>query len=207
MKAPPNGSKTKKPYYLRDCLQFVMPYIKPINITENPPQSKKETDSVTTCSTEETQNIDDWDVKNESTVDIVAAERLTQTRLPPQTIYRRSRRPLSEADKSSADYLKIKSKRYRREETTNQRYRNKSIRYFMLSLLPEFETMTEDQIRTFKIKVMILINEMKSNPSRQSPIASYSNAYCEPYLESSLSSHSSPNQSSTDNCTTETAPP
>lgn len=32
-----------------------------------------------------------------------------------------------------------------------------------MSLLPEFETMTEEQSRMFKIKVMMLIDDIKTN--------------------------------------------
>lgn len=38
-----------------------------------------------------------------------------------------------------------------------------SMRYFLMSLLPEFETMTEEQSRMFKIKVMMLIDDIKTN--------------------------------------------
>nr|XP_018899667.1 PREDICTED: uncharacterized protein LOC109032143 isoform X4 [Bemisia tabaci] len=40
------------------------------------------------------------------------------------------------------------------------------MRYFLLSLLPELETMPEEQIRAFKIKVMMLVDEIKSQSKR-----------------------------------------
>ncbi|KAJ8942852.1 hypothetical protein NQ314_009914 [Rhamnusium bicolor] len=43
------------------------------------------------------------------------------------------------------------------------------IHHFFMSLLPEFESMTEDEIRSFKIRVMVLIDEIKSKHCQRTP--------------------------------------
>ncbi|CAK1586399.1 unnamed protein product [Parnassius mnemosyne] len=50
--------------------------------------------------------------------------------------------------------------------TDSSRGNNNALRYFLFSLLPEFETMSSEQIRLFKIKVMLLIDELKTNDKR-----------------------------------------
>ena len=57
----------------------------------------------------------------------------------------------------------------------------------LLSLLPEFDTMTEDQIRKFKIKVMMLIDELKSSNSQFRPIRYSTTSSIGSPFESSLS--------------------
>lgn len=164
------GSKIKKPYYLKEYLHFILPYIKPISNAENSGDIPEVIDFEATDSTdsagatsfslsEELLNIDD--IKNES------VDPASPTAEQPTTLsHRRRKRPAPDED-SLIDYFKNNGERYQTEDIPNQLSRNESMRYFLLSLLPEFETMTDDEIRTFKIKVMMLINDMKSNPSQQ----------------------------------------
>ncbi|XP_018567865.1 uncharacterized protein LOC108908324, partial [Anoplophora glabripennis] len=184
LKPPLCGSKTKKPYYLKEYLQFILPFVKPLSNVESSgdiPEfefaNTDSTDSVDVTNASLSEDADTVDIKIESTtLTLPEEERSTRSRPPPQTMSHRRKRSTPDDEETFLDYLKNKSKRYHTEETTNQICKNESIRYFLLSLLPEFETMTDDQIRMFKIKVMMLISDMKSKPDQGKSSPFYSDS-------------------------------
>ncbi|CAG9561000.1 unnamed protein product [Danaus chrysippus] len=154
------SEKPKKQYYLMPYLQFLMPFLKPFNNYEqkDEPNTSKETDIFISSvkSEDECQLICDT-IKSE----IISDED--------------SKQSLPNKRKRKEGYNDIERKRQEIEIT----YDNSSIptsdsprtvceamRYFLLSLLPEFETMSEDQIRQFKLKVMMDIDDIKSNGTK-----------------------------------------
>ncbi|XP_072387683.1 uncharacterized protein [Diabrotica undecimpunctata] len=199
MRALPNGSKPKKPYYLNDYLQFLLPYIKPLTAGTSGNIPPSETQK--TVISEDSQVADD-DIFDEEPPDYGLGENedaeytpeIKAEPLPPliqsecstttsstfrqsqisTTASRRRKRPISEVEKTFIKYLQNKTKK----RPTNQDILQNSINhsnsvenpmlYFFKSLLPEFETMTDGEIRSFKIRVMILIDEIKKTNSHSS---------------------------------------
>ncbi|XP_028139814.2 uncharacterized protein LOC114334010 [Diabrotica virgifera virgifera] len=198
----PNGSKPKKSYYLNDYLQFLLPYIRPLNgaISGNVPPSDTQK-SITSEDSQiandevfdeeppdygivENENEDDDEyppeVKEEPLAPLIQSE--CSTTAPSSSRHsqisiignRRRKRPISDVEKTFIKYLQNKAKK----RPSNQDFLQHSVNhsntvenpmlYFFKSLLPEFETMTEDEIRSFKIRVMILIDEIKKSNSHSS---------------------------------------
>lgn len=145
------GRRRKRPYYLRESLEFVMPFVKsqdrniidPLLVSADDvgASSENETERTSEVATNKPQNSSNSTFKNR---------------------YRR-KRPL---DKNYVEYLRLK--RHCLNETAKS-----PMHYFMLSLMPEFDTMTEDQIRHFKIEVMLLIDKIKNQDEVQASSSSY----------------------------------
>lgn len=179
MKASRTGSKAKKPYYMKDDLQFIMPYIKPHRLdlgNMRQPETQITEISTNSESSEESQDyVQNTEAEKKSTSVLTTAKpRKKQSQLFRRRL-RKCRRPLPEFEQV---YLKDKSTRSQAAEETTVPIPNmladpNPMGYFFMSLLPEFESMTEDQIRSFKIKVMILIDDIKSNKSECTPSSSY----------------------------------
>ncbi|XP_072947423.1 uncharacterized protein [Epargyreus clarus] len=168
------SEKVKKPYYLSPYLQFVLPFTK-LHQTEYSEEQRTE------CHMSEDNDADirissvksEPDVSEEQTqfeaVDIeeLGADVISE-KIPIQrsgnvhTICRRRRRPFTRTQEERRGVAARKQSAIN-VPNDSSRLSNSSMRYFLLSLLPDFETMTNDQIRMFKIKVMMLIDDIKTN--------------------------------------------
>ncbi|CAH2007456.1 unnamed protein product [Acanthoscelides obtectus] len=166
------GSKPKKPYYLKEYLHFILPYLKPyINSGKtNSIQTKLENtaaDSEFSIHSEDLQ-IDDY-VENEDTfVDTVRTSALIDEDDGSIDLFtssdRKRRRSMTEVEQSIVNYLD--SKRKKIENNSKETAKSEdcdAARYFLLSLLPDMASMTHAQQRFFRIKVMTLIDEIHSN--------------------------------------------
>ncbi|CAG9560999.1 unnamed protein product [Danaus chrysippus] len=152
------SEKPKRPYYLMPYLQFLLPFLRPNNNHEqkDEPNTSKETD-IFICSVKSEK-------EGQLICDTIKSEIISDED---------SEQSLPNKRKRKEDYNDIK--RQEIEITydngsipTNDAPRTvcETMRYFLLSLLPEFETMSEDQIRQFKIKVMMHIDDIKSNGTK-----------------------------------------
>ncbi|OWR48477.1 hypothetical protein KGM_206170 [Danaus plexippus plexippus] len=166
------SEKPRKPYYLIPYLHFLIPFLKPINNLEqkDEPNTSKDSD-IFICavkSEDECQLICDT-INSE----IISDEDSHIERVQSHSNSVPNKRKRKEGNSS------IKRKRQETEiaydissipSSDAPRTVCEAMRYFLLSLLPEFETMSEDQIRQFKIKVMMAIDDIKSNGGKIKPL-------------------------------------
>ncbi|XP_049874660.1 uncharacterized protein LOC126372803 [Pectinophora gossypiella] len=161
--------KMKKPYYLSNYLQFILPYLKPItgNIDIN---LSEPSDGETLENTSIDDNLGikiellDGEQMSLDTLDApVVIENPIELQTERPGIRKRRRQTI--AMKHNPTNYRNKSKRLLQTITT-PRTDNSSMKYFLLSLLSEFDSMSEEQVRTFKIKVMMLIDDIKSTKSQ-----------------------------------------
>ncbi|XP_063536828.1 uncharacterized protein LOC134746391 [Cydia strobilella] len=157
-KAPTNGSRPKKVYYLAEHLEFVLPFLKSRDVTwhreDEEQESIGESDTQSQdCNFEvEKSEVDDFEVMNKEEDD---------------------RNFFTEPSITNV----VNRKRYISEDETNEDVKRKDnpkaaksthpMHYFFLSLLDEFDTMDERQIRQFKIRVLQVIDDIKASKVTQ----------------------------------------
>ncbi|CAH2039828.1 unnamed protein product, partial [Iphiclides podalirius] len=176
-------AKFKKPYYLTAYLQFILPFMKSLNNLEIVEESQTNEGQRThpskdiTISTVKSEPEEDFEGQSDEEsvnleIPVTIAETINADSLisrQPLAFRKRRRPPL--LSKTFAD-KKLKRTRYGQESMLNSASADSSrgnasaMRYFLLSLLPEFETMSDEQMRLFKIKVMLLIDELKTNDTQ-----------------------------------------
>nr|XP_023015791.1 uncharacterized protein LOC111505243 [Leptinotarsa decemlineata] len=186
MKAPASGSKSKKPYYLKDYLQFILPYVKPVNNVENtgnvpepPPEISNEDNSSANVASDsvlnnnhnensQTASYNSEDETNQSepvmTQQQKPVHQLPVT--PASTAFQTCRyrkRQVTEGEKTFVDYLKAKTRKVQDGANSDSKPKTSHMHHFLLSLLPDLESMTEEQQRNIKLRIMILIDAVKSN--------------------------------------------
>ncbi|GBP33032.1 hypothetical protein EVAR_82872_1 [Eumeta japonica] len=146
IKCAANETKLTKPYYLHEHLEFVLPFLKPklISILE----SQDENSQVDLTS--------QLDVKPESSMSSVeesdeenTPQKFTDTPIDNVAEAGRKRKAIS----GYVDYIEAKANTVRDDDAT---------RHFVLGLLPELNAMNDIQRREFKIKVILLIDEILS---------------------------------------------
>lgn len=174
-----SGNKVKKPYYLTDYLKFILPFLKPLNNVDSADDSQYESQS--NAVTSDTDIVVDF-IKEEPSdgdnAENIENEDQTDNRILSDLLTRREpvvrkRRRFVPTRKNCTDPLRVRNKAATAAlqrnltsqlETPNTAHNNSNaLRMFLMSLLPELETMTIDQVRIFKIKAMMLIDEIKVN--------------------------------------------
>ncbi|PZC82350.1 hypothetical protein B5X24_HaOG210653 [Helicoverpa armigera] len=168
----PSGIKVKKPYYLTEYLKFILPFLKPTTTgiegaddsQYGSPQNSNDDEVVSFIKVEPDDG--DADDTTENNGDNGILNDFLTSRSPVV----RKRRRFIPTRKNCSDPLRIKSKpmtsAFQRNFTSQPDLSssiNSPMKMFLMSLVPELETMTEDQIRLFKIKSMMLIDEIKVN--------------------------------------------
>lgn len=167
MKPAPSGSsrKTKKPYYLNEYLQFLLPFIKPNTdlITSRNLPSPISEHGVLFKNNEQSETGDQYEdlVKREKYL----SDKITSIESPS---HERSRIPVlqehnqakgtnkkrkydvSQIDQSFIDLVNIKKKMCKEDPR----------KMFLLSLLPDINTMTDKQMRMFKKKVLDVVDDI-----------------------------------------------
>lgn len=170
----PSGSKVKKPYYLTEYLKFILPFLKPINVESTDDSHYENQSNIVTHDTEvvvdfikaEPEEYGEHDANTESNAENGILSDLLTRRSP---VVRRRRRFIPAGRRNLTEVMKHRGKMtssQRNDATQNDGtslYSNSAMKMFLMSLLPELETMTEEQIRLFKIKSMILIDDIKLN--------------------------------------------
>ncbi|CAH2091392.1 unnamed protein product [Euphydryas editha] len=168
------SDKTKKPYYLAPYLHFVLPFMKPLNCLEYKEDihsagavrnSRKDADILICAvkSEDDTQTLVDT-INTEITDEESHLDPLSSQ--PSSPVRKRKRNDTISSRKlrrSEQQETKLSEEQIFNPIPDPPRSSAESMRYFLMSLLPEFETMTEEQSRMFKIKVMMLIDDIKSN--------------------------------------------
>lgn len=181
--------KAKKPYYLGDYLNFILPFVKPFNKTKN-------TDDLPQKASADASTEHDLDLSMEcekspltehdgdlieiepSTVRSNADTEGASTSLSLSAVIERSgrkrKRPIPEIDKTFIDYLRNKQKNKEKHNATPPSSALSQMDYFFKSITGEFQSMTEGQMRYFKIKTLQLIDKIKNETpvSPATPFAS-----------------------------------
>ncbi|KAF5279264.1 hypothetical protein FQR65_LT15449 [Abscondita terminalis] len=159
-----SSTKQKKLYYLHEELQFVLPFMKAIIHTGEP-------GNIPLLSEVDTENIE----SNSSTDEVPCASSSTNTLETPSSGSVESntfkkpkiRKVTNEADKAFVEWIKKKE-----SKTDSAR------KMFLLSLLPDVENLSEEQMRKFRIKVLLLLEEIQSDQSLQPKVPpQYGNTY------------------------------
>lgn len=171
----PSGFKVKKPYYLTEYLKFILPFLKPTTGIESAddsqydsPQHSSESEIVVNFIKEEPA-----DGENEENTENNAENGILNDLLTRKSTVMRKRRRFVPARKNLTEAQRIHKNKptstfprnfnSSTDLTSTTNNNNNATKMFLMSLVPEIETMTEDQIRLFKIKSMMLIDEIKVN--------------------------------------------
>ncbi|XP_069705242.1 uncharacterized protein MICU1 isoform X6 [Periplaneta americana] len=155
LKPGPSGAyaKQKKQYYLHDDMQFVVPYLRPIqtqNVGHFPfPPDDNEEELVVKEEPEETQIGQDIS-------DIFEQQEQEET-TPSKSRKRKIKPRANEVDNVFVDYLKPHT------QTVDDDHR----RMFLLSLLPDVNKLADVQMRAFKIRVLLLLDEIMNESQDQ----------------------------------------
>ncbi|KAL0868352.1 hypothetical protein ABMA27_007871 [Loxostege sticticalis] len=157
------SSKNKKPYYLADAMKFTIPYIKVLNgnTTGDFPQEAVEV-VMEQEDNEEAEEYQYLSPQASSTYINIAPSPMSSysprptdetTNSPPKN--HRKRNP-SAVDESILNYFKTKAAKLQNQTED----RDDPKRMFLLSLLPDLKAMSDSQTRTFKRRVLALVDEI-----------------------------------------------
>lgn len=174
-KAANKSSEYKNEYYLNKYMQFVVPYTKiPIRSTgsnlpsiSNEQTSKMETSSLPLQNSQESnviiEDVDDSQDQRDIDVASVSQIRRKANRIKK---YSSTRTKLT----SKVDQTVVKHFQSKRHKITAEPEDPR--RYFLLSLLPEVNELTEAQFKIFKRRILHLLDELSLSVLVQSSNAS-----------------------------------
>lgn len=158
---PSKDSKPKKPYYLSGYLGFVVPFLK--GHTGEHIEKERSHGSIQD-SDQENSIDDDNDVEN-----ALSSSPSSEVPLVPITNLKRRLSEVEDEDQLDT-FLHNRERRIDPNDTYSPTSSaSDSVKYFFQSLMGEFDSMTESQIRGFKIGVLQLIDQIKSNHGHPSP--------------------------------------
>lgn len=133
-------------------MQFVLPYVRPVVHTDatgnlpNPPQDNEQMDQINERLNEIQSEEEIYESTSEST-----SQSVSQTFKKPK---RKIKPCNNEVDRAFVDYLQEKKK------PNDEDHR----KMFLASLLPEVNKLTDEQMRKFKLKVLMLLDEIMTQP-------------------------------------------
>ncbi|XP_057666124.1 uncharacterized protein LOC130899943 [Diorhabda carinulata] len=160
LKPSPGSSKIKRPYYLHDHLRFILPFVKTVNSIESvkvecPDDYSENQDSIP-------DDTDEQEIYEEA-LSPLPSILIDDNQLLDVTTESSPSRKKRKLDSPSYEF-EYKKPRVIDDET--------AIHYFLLSLIPDLKGLTEAQLRNFKIKSLLLIQEMKekNEPNINNPL-------------------------------------
>ncbi|KAL0879267.1 hypothetical protein ABMA27_003047 [Loxostege sticticalis] len=144
LKPTPSGSSTKqkKLYYLHEELQFLLPFVKAVVHTNEPgnipipPEENADESSSTTDGVPCTQRPKD-------------TPETPPSRYDEPNPFKNIKPVNNEADKAFVDWLKTKENK-----------KDDPRKIFLLSLLPDVQSHTDEQMSVFRIKMWMLLEEI-----------------------------------------------
>lgn len=169
LKSAPSGSsaKFKKPYYLNDSMQFLLPFVKtnaPDSDTQGnlPSPVARDTANIESENEFESENLE---VQNETVVEDTEHD-VTEPTEPvvrtggtiQKTAKNKAKKRKSEVLDPDRAFIEFCENRKNRSEQEDPN------KMFLLSLLPEVNQMNPQQIRRFKRQVMNLIDDILDGP-------------------------------------------
>jgi len=190
MKKPPSGSaannKRSKDYYLKDVMQFILPFMKVksqssnLKDTEDKDEQNSDTDIVDTDINQDNSDVSLHDETQSTSKESYKKRNLdvSQDKFnAPNTIKKRAlynmKTSTDEVDKCVIDYITSK-----KDSQTNK---NNSDLDFFKSLLPDISKMTDYQKRQFKRRTLDTIDSILDDSPTQNTIS---------YVQRPLSSYS-----------------
>ncbi|XP_034833099.2 uncharacterized protein [Maniola hyperantus] len=142
-----NGTAPRKPYYLDEAMEFTLPYIKTLNSL-----------SGNTSATYE-GIYDDQDEDNSSNQRQSPDPYPTGVASPPSPQQNQHNQPKKRPNEDKFDIQEyFRSKISRVQDNVDVQRESNTL--FLLSLLPDLNDMSSQQVRTFKRKVLELIDEV-----------------------------------------------
>nr|CAI5847922.1 unnamed protein product [Callosobruchus analis] len=152
LKPTPSGSSTKqkKLYYLDEELQFVLPFVKPV-VHTNEPGNITAPPSATEDIERNSLSEDEEPAEISQSSEMSCSQHISGTFRKPKI-----RKVTNEADKAFLEWVK-------RKETKNESSR----KMFLLSMLPDIESLSEKQMREFRIKMLLLLQEIQTGSAQQ----------------------------------------
>jgi len=171
MKPAPSGSsrKAKKPYYLNEYLQFLLPYVQPntdITNSGNLPSPTSGNEITFENNEQSDTEVQDEDIVQQEeylTNKIINNEKgrlpFVQERNQGKGNTKKRKLDISKVDQSFIDFVNMKKEK---SCETDPR------KMFLLSLLPDIKNTTDQQMRMFKKKVLDLVDDiLTENPTLQ----------------------------------------
>ncbi|XP_063241794.1 uncharacterized protein LOC134542872 [Bacillus rossius redtenbacheri] len=215
IKPPPSGSssKNKKPYYLSEAMKFTLPFIKTLGTPSgNLPEVINE-QNLEHSSSDPTQNTEDVAAEEEEYISDNAILTTTpQLSLPspmlPNTDFsqehahhsqqmthdpfsnpkdnlsKRKKQTVTEVDKSFMEYMNAKKRKLESNSNDDRQVKTS----FLLSLLPEIEPLTDAQMKSFRRRVLQLIDDITNPKDMHQHVPAYQQT---PTYSYSVSTHSS----------------
>ncbi|XP_061719269.1 transcription factor Adf-1-like [Cydia pomonella] len=156
-KAPQNGSRPKKVYYLAEHLAFILPFLKCRDTSHREDEEQESIGESDTQSQDCNFEVEKCEVDDFEGMKKEVDERTFFTEPSIINVVSRKRH-ISEDE--TIDYVKRK---YNPEAAKSTH----PMHYFFLSLFDEFDTMDERQIRQFKIRVLQVIDDIKTSKVTQ----------------------------------------
>lgn len=169
MKPPPSGAGRRKTYYLTEAMQFCLPYIKTLNPPSlgnlpPPPNTPNETP-------EFEGDVSDVDDTMDSSRTVSTPPPSTySTPTTPIRAKRNTSKKKEDVDKCVAEYFKVKksiAELQANKDASLSVDKKESLRMFLLSLIPELEELSDNQIKLFKRKVFQVIDEISNETLSQ----------------------------------------
>jgi hypothetical protein len=142
-----SSAKSKKPYYLNEIMQFLLPFVKP---------SAPNTDSQGSLpspppDTDKSGSEDDADCDKVDTLPKMQASVQETEPAPKKSQGKKKKYELSKVDQSFIEFC---------EQQKRNKYDNDPRNMFLMSLLPEIHEMSDSQMKQFKRRVLLLIDDI-----------------------------------------------
>ncbi|XP_071051653.1 uncharacterized protein [Onthophagus taurus] len=155
LKPPASGSsaKSKKPYYLHDIMQFVLPYVRPIQHLEKTGNiSLEESEIVTETDEDNPEPQLSYTLLEENKNDnVTKCSEESSFNFEKKKRKRRHAEEKDEIDHAILDYIK---------EKKSNKTLDDDRRMFLLSLLPDIKNLSDKNMRQFKIKTLVLLEQL-----------------------------------------------
>ncbi|XP_025414168.1 uncharacterized protein LOC112686182 isoform X2 [Sipha flava] len=176
-KPTPSGSarKSKKPYYLNEHLQFLLPYVKPstdLTTSRNLSSPTPDHESENNKQSDTEDQDEDLTQQEQNLSDKITNENHEKGHSPEKQIKgtnKKRKSEVSQVDQSFIDFMKLKKTKMCGEDPRKM---------FLLSLLPDINIMTDKQMRMFKKKVLEVVDDILTEnptPTSNTPITSHPN--------------------------------
>lgn len=175
------GKVKKKPYYLQESLEYLVPFVKASHTTAKDSQFQEEKKALTEMNIKE-----DSEASNDESISVLPTS--SETRSNQLRVSTSSSLSTSSALPSQSDSLfgkrNMNSENYKSNSSKNESYMDfdynlnglvpteNSRKMFLLSLLYDVESMTDLQYRKFRIEVLSLVDNILINSSQSQEIMS-----------------------------------
>lgn len=160
LKPSPSGSssKAKKPYYLHDIMRFVLPYVRPVQHLENTGNiSLSDTEIMTQPDEDESQSTKNVFEKNtEDNKNGLVVEPSKRIQETPFSVEKKKKKKNYIEEKDDVDQAVLQYIKEKKDNKTPDDDRQ----MFLLSLLPDVRNLSEKKLRQFKIKTLILLEQL-----------------------------------------------